>query len=248
MSWRMRADRLLAILMYLRTEGKLTARELARRVEVSERTIYRDIDALSAVGIPIVADAGAGGGFQLAEGFESTVEALTRSMSDAELESLFMNLSSRGLRDLAGELPLRTIFLKLLHTLPPDKQTKARWIQNSIHLDPTPWHAESGSPEFIRMAKQAIATQCVVEFVYESAQGVTSSWRVQPYGLVSKAGLWFLVATDGQNMRAFRIARMRDFRLTTESFVRSSAFNLQAFWSEWVEQYHGHQASEAFGS
>lgn len=103
----------------------------------TERTIYRDIDALSAVGVPIVADAGAGGGFQLAEEFECSVEALTRSMSDTELELLFMNLSSRGLRDLAGELPLRTIFLKLLHTLPPDKQTKARWIQNSIHLDPT---------------------------------------------------------------------------------------------------------------
>ncbi|SFV01628.1 Predicted DNA-binding transcriptional regulator YafY, contains an HTH and WYL domains [Alicyclobacillus macrosporangiidus] len=244
----MRADRLLAILMYLRTEGKLTARELARRVEVSERTIYRDIDALSAIGVPIVSDAGAGGGFQLAEGFESTVEALTRSMSDTELESLLMNLCSMGFRDLAGVLPLRTVFLKLLHTLPPDKQRQARWIQNSIHLDPTPWHAESGSPEFIRMAKRAIATQCVVEFVYESAQGMTSSWRVQPYGLVSKAGLWFLVATDGDNMRAFRIARMRDFRLTTESFVRSSAFNLQAFWSDWVQKYHGHRASEAPGS
>ncbi|WP_067930028.1 helix-turn-helix transcriptional regulator [Alicyclobacillus kakegawensis] len=233
----MRADRLLGIIMSLRTEGRLTAREMARRFEVSERTIYRDIDALSGMGVPIFSAPGVGGGFTLSESFQTQIDGLTT----AEVQALFTSLSKGSLQELGIDQALQTAFIKLLHALPEHKQAEAKWIQGRIYLDSVAWSRDSRQTEFVRVVQQAVWTERQVEIIYHPAHGDTVQLTVQPYGLVCKAGIWFMVgpAVDStvKGIHAYRISRIETVRLTETRFQRPGGFDLQTFWEKWVAAF-----------
>jgi predicted DNA-binding transcriptional regulator YafY len=226
----MRADRLIAILMLLQTEGRITAKELARRLEVSERTIYRDIDALSASGVPVYADSGAGGGFSLPPDYRTKVDGLTAP----EIHALFLHIADRPFQQLGMSQPLRSAMLKLLNSLSSQHRQNAEWIRNRVYLDTDTWRPHKENAAYIQEAQQAIWEQRQAVMTYSNRTGEQYVMTVKPYGLVAKAGIWFLVGGAGEQTQAFRLSRIRSFQLTEERFSRPEGFDLQSFWQEWV--------------
>ncbi|NGQ94098.1 YafY family transcriptional regulator [Brevibacillus sp. SYP-B805] len=226
----MRADRLISILMILQTEGRITARELARRLEVSERTIYRDIDALSASGIPIYADAGVGGGFSLPPDYRTKLDGLTTP----EIHALFLHLTDQPFPQLGIGQSLRTAMLKLLNALPHQHRQDVEWIRNRVYLDTGAWGPHKEQAAFIQEAQQAIWEEKQAVMTYTTRRGREMVQTIKPYGLVAKAGIWFLVGEAGNRPQAFRLSRIRSFRIMKERFRRPAAFDLPSFWQEWV--------------
>src|SRR5438105_2233804 len=183
----MRASRLLSILMSLQARGRLTAAEMAEELEVSERTIYRDIDQLSAAGIPVISDRGRTGGFKLTDGFRTQLTGFT----DGEAETLFL----AGLPGPAAELGLADLMTmaraKLMAALPAG--AKAERIAARFHLDAAGWFRETDAVTPLPTIAHAVWNARYVQFRY--AQGDESGIRkVGPLGLVLKAGIWYLVA------------------------------------------------------
>ncbi|TBL80577.1 helix-turn-helix transcriptional regulator [Paenibacillus thalictri] len=230
----MRADRLISILMMLQMEGRMTAAELARRLEVSERTIYRDMDALSISGVPVYADPGVGGGFVLPANYKMTIGGLTT----AEIQAVFMHLAGGSFEQLGIGPPLRSALLKLLHALPDQSRRDAEWIQQRIYLDPESWSQDEKTAPYLQAAQQAIWEQHAVTMTYTSREGHELCLKLKPYGLVAKAGVWFLVGETEGNVRAFRLLRIDSLEgKQEERFVRPEDFDLQVFWQEWLEKY-----------
>ncbi|MBI3941588.1 MAG: YafY family transcriptional regulator [Chloroflexi bacterium] len=222
----MRAERLLSILMVLQARSRATAQELAEQLEVSERTIYRDVDALSAAGIPIYADRGPGGGFALLEGYSSRLTGLT----DEETRSLLLATVSKPLADLGLDRPLRDAILKLTASLPASLREETERDWSLLHLDPGPWfHAEEPVPH-LPVVRRAVWNSRRLRIRYRRP-GVDLYDRViEPYGLVVKANIWYVVANTPNGMRFYRVSRIVEASLTGESFTRPPDFNLAAFW------------------
>lgn len=230
----MRADRLISILMLLQTEGRLTAKELARRLEVSERTIYRDMDALSTAGVPLYADPGNGGGFALPPEYRTKADGLTTS----EVQALFVH-SADQLNELGIGASLRSGLLKLLNALPSCHRVDAEWIRNRVHLDSDAWTPQNTQSGYLQMAQQAVWEQRRMELSYTSRGGVRVDTLIEPLGLVAKAGIWFLVGASAEEgwIGSFRIMRIELLRLTDHYFDRPENFDLARYWQTWVERY-----------
>ncbi|WP_127496450.1 helix-turn-helix transcriptional regulator [Paenibacillus glycanilyticus] len=229
----MRADRLISILMLLQLEGKKTAAELAERLEVSERTIYRDMDALSLSGVPVYADPGAGGGFSLPPNYKSPIDGLTTP----EIQALFLYAAEGSLDQLGIGSALRSALLKLMQALPEQSREDAVWIRQRIHIDPDSWQQEEKALPHFAAVQESIMQHYAVKISYRSRDGAEKSPAVKPYGLVAKAGIWFLVGESNQGMQAYRLSRIQDLTVTGERFERPESFDLQAFWKEWVIRY-----------
>lgn len=229
----MRADRLITILMYLQTEGRMTAAELARRLEVSERTIYRDMDALSASGVPIYADSGAGGGFSLPPDYRTKVDGLTAQ----EIHALFLNMSNRAFQQLGIGQSLRSALLKLLNALPGPNRQNADWIQNRVYLDTDAWYRFKEHVPYIQAAQQAIWEEKEVVMTYATQTDGEILMRLKPYGLVAKAGIWFIVGEAESQTQAYRLSRIRSFQILEDRFSRPEQFDLQSFWHGWVARF-----------
>ncbi|MCB5167613.1 WYL domain-containing protein [Streptomyces bambusae] len=185
----MRSSRLLSILLLLQTRGRMTAAQLARELEVSVRTIYRDAEALAASGVPVYGDAGHSGGYQLHDGYRTRVTGL----APGEAEALFL----AGLPGPAAELGLGQALsatrLRLRAALPPELRTEADRLRRRFHLDAPGWYADHAEVPFLPQVADAVWRGRVIE-VRLSAGGVC---RLEPYGLVLKAGRWYLVAGPG---------------------------------------------------
>lgn len=229
----MRADRLISILMLLQLDGKKTAAELAERLEVSERTIYRDIDALSLSGVPVYADSGAGGGFSLPPNYKSPIDGLTTP----EIQALFLYAAEGSMDQLGIGSALRSALLKLMQALPEQSREDAVWIQQRIHIDPDSWQQEEKALPYFAEIQQSIKEQCVIEMNYRSRDGSELNLAIRPYGLVAKAGIWFLVGEGDHVVHALRLSRIQTLSKTEERFDRPESFDLQAFWKEWVSRY-----------
>jgi Predicted transcriptional regulator len=229
----MRADRLISILMLLQLEGKKTAAELARRLEVSERTIYRDMDALSLSGVPVYADSGAGGGFALPPNYKSPMDGLTTP----EIQALFLYAAEGSMDQLGIGAALRSALLKLMQALPVQSREDAAWIQQRIHFDPDSWQQGEKALPYFAAAQEAIWQQCTVEISYRSREGTEMNLTVKPYGLVAKAGIWFLISEGASGIHAYRLSRIQALSVTEERFERPEHFDLQAFWKLWVLHY-----------
>lgn len=226
----MRASRLLSILLSLQARGRLTAFEMAEELEVSERTIYRDIDELSAAGIPVVADRGRTGGFKLAGGFRTQLTGLT----EGEAETLFL----AGLPGPAAELGLAELMAvartKLLAALPAGAQ--AERIAAKFHLDVAGWFRTTDSVAMLPVIARAVWNARYARFRYGQAED-TRVRKVGPVGLVLKAGIWYLVAERGNAFRTYRVGKISEAEALDEPYTRPAGFDLAAWWARSSREY-----------
>lgn len=229
----MRASRLLSILLLLQARGRMTASQLAGEFEVSVRTIYRDIDDLSASGVPVYSERGPDGGYRLLEGYHTRLTGLTAPEADA----LFL----LGLPGPAADLGLAEVAaaaqLKLRAALPDDRRRGAERISARFHLDPAGWYQEDDSLAFLPALASAVWDNRRIKVFYESWSS-TSERMLDPLGVVLKGGSWYLAAggTDGR-CRTYKVASFRAVDVTEETFTRPDSFELKRYWRESTREF-----------
>ncbi len=227
----MRASRLVSLLLLLQHRGRLTAAELAEALEVSVRTIYRDLEALSAAGVPVYAEPGRNGGCQLVGGYRTRLTGLTAK----EAEALF----ATGMTGPVGELGLGTVLgaaqLKLLAALPKDLADRAASARQRFHFDAPAWfRATRNEPHLAALAAAVWDDRRVdIHYRHPGADGPAPR-TLDPFGLVNKAGVWYLVARRQGEMRTYRVSRVHDVSTLDEQFVRPADFDLAEHWNEAV--------------
>jgi predicted DNA-binding transcriptional regulator YafY len=229
----MRADRLLSIVMLLQTRGKMTARALSQELEVSQRTILRDVDALSSAGVPVYADGGHGGGIALDENYRTTLTGLKES----EVRSLFISGNAKLLRDIGLGEAAESGLLKLSAALPVAHQPSVEHIRQRIHIDPLWWWHESQPRPFWAELQQAVYEDRLVRAIYENFNGEIVARVLEPYSLVAKASLWYLVAKRDGQLRTYRISRFHDVSLLDTHFQRDENFDLAKYWQDQVTEF-----------
>ncbi|MEU6789438.1 YafY family protein [Nonomuraea angiospora] len=230
----MRASRLVSILLLLQTRGRMTAQALAERLEVSVRTIYRDVESLHSAGIPLYGDAGPKGGYQLLDGYRTRLTGLTTD----EAESLFL----AGLPGPAAELGLGAVVtaaqLKLMAALPVELRDRAGRIQERFHLDAPTWYRDQDPVTYLPAVADAVWNERRIQVRYrrwKAPQEVER--RLDPYGLVVKAGRWYLVARAGEDVRTYRVSQILDLHPLPEGFTRPDGFDLAAYWQEYLAEF-----------
>jgi predicted DNA-binding transcriptional regulator YafY len=230
----MRASRLVQLLLLLQTNGKMTASRLAGELEVSVRTIYRDIEALSGAGVPIYAEAGPGGGVRLVDGYRTRLTGLTAHEAEA--------LALSGLPGAASELGLGTVLaaaqLKVDAALPPELRSRAVRMRERFHLDAPGWFAREEAVPHLAELSRAVWDENRVEIRYKKWDGEVKR-LVDPLGLVLKAGVWYLVALSGRtrSVRTFRVSRVQAVRDLAEPALRPDGFDLAAQWAASSEAF-----------
>ena len=226
----MRASRLLSILLLLQTRGRMTAETLAAEFEVSVRTIYRDIDQLSAAGAPVYADRGRSGGFQLMDGYRTRLTGLT----DAEAETLFLGGLSGPAAQMGFSGAVTTMQLKLLAALPPERQAAAERLAGRFHLDPVGWYQSPDEADRLPVIAQAVWTCRRIAVRYDSWKGEVTR-ELEPLGLILKAGLWYLAARSAggrrREPRTYRVSNILELTVGEATFERPAAFDLAAWWT-----------------
>lgn len=224
----MRASRLLQLLLLLQTRGRLTAPELAAELEVSVRTIYRDMDSLSAAGVPIYADRGPAGGYQLVSGYTTRLTGMTAD----EADSLFL----AGIPGPAAELGLGTVFaaaqLKVLAALPPELRSRATRVTERFHLDAPGWFTESESVPHLALAADAVWNSYKLRVRYERWNRTDVERILEPLGIVLKAGAWYVIANADGQPRMYRASRILAAELLDETFERPPGFDLATYWAD----------------
>jgi predicted DNA-binding transcriptional regulator YafY len=232
-----RAGRLLSILLTLTVRGRVSAAELAEQLEVSQRTIYRDVEALSAAGVPVFATRGRNGGFALLDGYRTRLTGMTAD----EADTLFL----AGVPGAAADLGLGSVLaatqLKLLAALPPALRERAARIRDTFYLDAPGWLRENHAPPFLATIAEAAWLRRRVDVRYERANRAVADRVLEPLGLVLKAGTWYLVAgpatDDGRGPRTYRVSRVHAAALRDDSFERPKGFDLEAYWADYQRGY-----------
>lgn len=233
----MRADRLLSLLLLLQARGQMTARQLASELAVSERTIYRDIDALSLAGVPVYGEAGPEGGYALIDSYRTNLTGLT----EHEVRALFMLSIPAPLADLGVGQELQAALRKLSAALPDAMRQDERKARQRIHLDSNWWHQGGERVPFLQTIQAAIWQDRKLNVVDRPHVAVEIERVVDPYGLVAKAGVWYLVCAGAGRIRVFRIADLVALQPTEETFDRPVDFDLVEFWTDWCESQERHQ-------
>jgi predicted DNA-binding transcriptional regulator YafY len=228
----MRADRLISILLLLQMHARLTARHLAKRLEVSERTIHRDMEALGTAGVPVVADRGVGGGWRLMEGYRANVSGLTES----EVQSLFVTRPSRLLADLHLDKASDGALVKLLSVLPAVNRRGAELARQRIHIDVSGWNRSRDPVPHLPALQHAVWSDRRIRILYDR-DGCAGERLVDPLGLVAKGSVWYLVGRVENDLRSYRVSRVRDVAILDESFIRPPEFDLAAFWERSAETF-----------
>lgn len=228
----MRASRLVQLLLLLQARGRMTAAALAAEVEVSERTIHRDVEALSAAGVPIYAERGPHGGIQLVDGYRTRLTGLTGD----EAEALFLS----GLPGPAAELGLGTVVaaarLKVLAALPAEMRARASRLVERFHLDATGWFQAGDSVPHLAAMAEAVWESRRMRISYR--RGEDSVERVlDPLGIVLKGGIWYVVAVTDGDIRTYRARRILAAEPTGETFTRPAGFELARHWTESIAAY-----------
>jgi predicted DNA-binding transcriptional regulator YafY len=227
-----RASRLVNVLLLLQTRGRLTAGELAAELEVSVRTIYRDVEALSEAGVPIYAERGPYGGIRLVDGYRTRLTGLTED----EAQGLFLS----GLPGPAAELGLGTVVaaarLKMLAALPPELRTRASRIQERFHLDAPVWFKPAEEVPHLEALAAAVWDGRRVLVGYQRGDRDVER-ELDPLGLVLKAGIWYLVARAEEQVRTYRVSRVSAVAILDARVERPREFDLPAFWSEAIAAY-----------
>jgi predicted DNA-binding transcriptional regulator YafY len=224
----MRADRLLSILLLLQVHRRLTAAELASRLGVSERTVHRDMVALSAAGIPVYAERGGNGGWRLTEEYQTRLTGLTQS----EIQAAFLTQPARLLADLGLRQAADAASLKLLAALPSGQRGGATRAQQTILLDMAGWQQSVDAVPLLPSLHGAIWQGRKVRFAYERGDGVAVERTADPLGLVAKGRIWYLVAAVDGDVRTYRVTRMRAVQPLDEPATSPPDFDLALFWEE----------------
>jgi predicted DNA-binding transcriptional regulator YafY len=238
----MRADRLLSILLLLQARGprKLTAQALARELEVSERTIYRDIDALSAAGVPVYGEAGPAGGYALLDSYRTTLTGLTGD----ETRALFMLSIPDALAELGLSQQLRSALLKLSAALPAARRDDEVQVRRRFYLDSAWWRQGEEPVAHLPALHEAVWQDRCVWLSYRiEPLGIDITQMVDPYALVVKAGVWHLVAAVQGALRVYPLAMLSEARLAEGHFQRPADFDLEAFWRAWCSDQEQGRAS-----
>lgn len=227
----MRAERLVQIVLLLQTHGRLTAGELARRLEVSARTVQRDLDALSAAGFPVYADRGRAGGWSLAADYRTRLTGL----SPAETAALFVASTAHVLADLGLDTAAGTAEAKLLATVPAHARRHADLARERVLVDHADWQDSREPSPWLPVLQQAVWDDTRLALTYGSA---TEAITVEPLGLVAKKRSWYLAARrpDGE-FRTYRLARITEARLTDQTFDRPDGFDLGEHWQRTGERF-----------
>jgi predicted DNA-binding transcriptional regulator YafY len=228
----MRASRLLSILILLQLRQRLTAEALADEFEVSVRTIYRDIDALSAAGIPVFGDRGPGGGFQLLGGYRTRLTGLDPDEAEA---MLLIGLPGAAQAMGLGNAATRARN-KLLAALPKAGSDEAKRIAGRFHLDTADWYRASRPTPFLARAARAVLDRQMLVMTYQS-WSATRDWRVEPHGLVLKAGNWYLVARGHDKLRIFNVADILTLEALADSFNPPDDFDLAGWWAKSTDEF-----------
>lgn len=231
----MRADRLLSLLLLLQARGRMTAAELAREVEVSERTIYRDLDALSAAGVPVYAERGPGGGCELLAGYQTKLTGLT----EEEIRALFMAAVPGPLGELGLTKAASSALLKLTAALPLAHRPNPEWARQRFHLDPAPWQRPGEAVPHLQTLQQAVWQDRCLRLEYRRGNGSSGSRTVEPLGLVTKANIWYVVLrlSEGGEMRVYRVSRIVAADLLPQTFSRPPDFDLRDYWQAWCSEF-----------
>lgn len=226
----MRASRLINLVLLLQSRGTMTATELAAALEVSERTVYRDVLALSAAGVPVYAEQGRAGGYRLVGGYRTRLTGLSRE----EAEALFLAGLPGPAHDMGLDEPVEAARLKVLAALPPALRDASDRAGQRFHLDAPDWFADSSPPPLLATLAHAVWQDRIVTFTYQRRTSVERT--VDPYGLVLKNGNWYLVAKVDDGHRVYRVDRMTAVA-ETGSFDRDESFDLPSFWAERAEEF-----------
>jgi predicted DNA-binding transcriptional regulator YafY len=238
-----RASRLLSVLLLLQNRGRLTARELADELEVSIRTIYRDMDALSASGVPVYADRGPDGGYSLLDGYRTHLTGMTAEEADA--------LALSGMPEAAAELGLGRVLvaaqLKVQAALPTELSDRAGRIAERFHLDAPGWFREADQVPTLTGVADAVWNQRVLRVRYRrwatGGREPEVERELEPLGLVLKAGTWYLVAAphgesgaESFGPRTYRIARILHLETLDVRFERPDGFDLWKYWHQRTQE------------
>ena len=224
----MRADRLLSIMLLLQVHQRVTARELSRRLEVSERTIHRDMEALSMAGVPVFAERGASGGWALVEEYRTNLTGLNKS----EIQALFLTKPSRLLSDLGLDKASDGAFIKLLAALPAMYRSDAEYARQRIYVDTASWTRSEEAIPFLAMIQAAVWQERRLRITYDRGDCDAVERTVDPLGLVAKGSVWYLVAGVEGEVRSYRISRVRDAEVIDEPCTRPKEFDLAAYWEQ----------------
>jgi predicted DNA-binding transcriptional regulator YafY len=230
----MRASRLLSVLLLLQTRGRMTARQLADELEVSVRTIYRDVGALHEAGVPLYGDAGHAGGYQLLDGYRTRLTGLTA----AEAETLFLS----GLPGPAAELGLGSVLaaaqLKLKAALPASMREHADRLSERFHLDAPGWYRDAAEVPYLPLIATAVWERQAIQVRYQRWKAPTEVTRtLEPHGLVLKAGTWYVVARCGGTFRTYRVDQITDASPCDGAFDRAPEFDLESWWRSYLADF-----------
>lgn len=225
----MRADRLLSIVLLIQRDGQMTAAELAAAMGVTQRTIYRDVEALSMAGVPIYTQPGPNGGIALGAAYRSQLNWFT----GPELQALLYTGTATPLADLGLASAMDNAVLKLLALLPERGQREAELMRQRLYLDASGWYGFGEAHPTLPLLKEAVWEDRRIEASYENWEGQQRRVTLAPYSLVYKADRWYLVAeAAGRGLRTYRVSRLSDIELTDEHFERDADFDIAAYWSE----------------
>jgi predicted DNA-binding transcriptional regulator YafY len=233
----MRADRLVATLLFLQSRGRVTATEVAEELEVSIRTARRDLEALSIAGIPVYSQAGRGGGWSLVGGARTDLSGLTA----AEARTLFLVAGPSSAVTPEAKAALR----KLVQALPETFRAEAEKAASAIVLDPARWGGKApATPPHLQVLQQAVIQEVQVRLGYSDRSRAVTERMVHPLGLVAKGNVWYLVADTDAGMRTFRVWRVRSVDLTTDPVVRPRDFDLATAWGRVVAEMDERRSAE----
>ncbi|CAL9569683.1 hypothetical protein SUDANB132_04809 [Streptomyces sp. enrichment culture] len=230
----MRAARLIKMVLLLQSRPSMTAAELARELEVSERTVTRDAQALSEAGVPVYADRGRIGGYRLVGGYRTRLTGLARG----EAEALFLSGVPGALREMGLEDAASAARLKVSAALLPSLRDASRTAAQRFHLDAPNWFREPTTPELLPAVADAVWDDRRITARYRRGEAEVER-ELEPYGLVLKAGVWYLCARVAEQdaFRVYRIDRFTAVEAGGERFGRAADFDLPAFWEERAEQF-----------
>lgn len=224
----MRADRLVAALLLMQARGRVTAAELAAELEVSVATARRDLEALSAAGIPVYPQPGRGGGWALVGGARTDLSGL----SAPEAQALFLQLGPAA----AGSDAVKAALRKLVHALPATFRAEAEAAAQATVIDPTRWgDRQRRRPELVDRLRQAVVRRRRVRLSYRNNAGHASQRLVDPWGMVDKDDIWYLLAGTDRGQRTFRVDRIEAAEVTEDRFDWPDGFTLAAAWARVVD-------------
>jgi predicted DNA-binding transcriptional regulator YafY len=230
----MRADRLLALLMFLQNRGRTTADRLAEELEVSRRTIIRDLYALRVAGFPVYTERGAHGGIYLHKDFQLKLTDLTPD----ELAALFAFSIPTPLTDLGMGAQAKTALRKLATSLPSSRQDVERNLRSRLYLDPNPWQASQDAVPTLSTLRQAVWEDRWVHATLLRVRQVRIEHEMAPYSLVAKGRTWYVVWRGAhRELHIDRVSDVIEAELTDRTFSRPAGFDIEHLWTEWAAAY-----------